>query len=97
MDEQRYKIIRIELDHGSKPRRGDENRFILNYSLVIFYHSFSFEELTAVYYVADVALVTPLRDGMNLVAKEYVAVKNGNPGVLILSESVCQTIRIFRV
>lgn len=49
------------------------------------------------YYVADVALVTPLRDGMNLVAKEYVAVKNGNPGVLILSESVCQTIRIFRV
>ncbi|WP_418426538.1 bifunctional alpha,alpha-trehalose-phosphate synthase (UDP-forming)/trehalose-phosphatase [Alistipes sp.] len=51
-----------------------------------FYHSFSFEELTAMYYVADVALVTPLRDGMNLVAKEYVAVKNGNPGVLILSE-----------
>ena len=38
------------------------------------------------YYVADVALVTPLRDGMNLVAKEYVAVKNDNPGVLILSE-----------
>lgn len=38
------------------------------------------------YYVADVALVTPLRDGMNLVAKEYIAVKDGNPGVLILSE-----------
>lgn len=51
-----------------------------------FYHGFSFEELAAMYYVADVALVTPLRDGMNLVAKEYVAVKNGNPGVLILSE-----------
>lgn len=51
-----------------------------------FYHGFSFEELAAMYYVADVALVTPLRDGMNLVAKEYVAVKDGNPGVLILSE-----------
>ena len=38
------------------------------------------------YYVADVALVTPLRDGMNLVAKEYIAVKDGNPGDLILSE-----------
>ena len=31
-------------------------------------------------------MVTPLRDGMNLVAKEYVASKNNNPGVLILSE-----------
>ncbi len=51
-----------------------------------FYHSFSFEELTALYFVADVALVTPLRDGMNLVAKEYVATKVNNPGVLILSE-----------
>ena len=51
-----------------------------------FYHSFSLEELTAMYYVADIALVTPLRDGMNLVAKEYVATKCDNPGVLILSE-----------
>lgn len=51
-----------------------------------FYHSFSFEELTAMYNMADIALVTPLRDGMNLVAKEYVASKCNNPGVLILSE-----------
>lgn len=54
--------------------------------VVYLYHSFSFEELTALYYLADVALVTPLRDGMNLVAKEYVAAKGDNPGVLILSE-----------
>ena len=40
-----------------------------------FYHGFSFEELSALYYIADIALVTPLRDGMNLVAKEYVATK----------------------
>lgn len=51
-----------------------------------FYHGFAFEELAAMYHVADVALVTPLRDGMNLVAKEYVASKRDNPGVLILSE-----------
>ena len=51
-----------------------------------FYHGFSWEELTAMYCVADIALVTPLRDGMNLVAKEYVAAKSDVPGVLILSE-----------
>lgn len=51
-----------------------------------FYHSFPLEELAAMYHVADIALITPLRDGMNLVAKEYVATKRDNPGVLILSE-----------
>lgn len=51
-----------------------------------FYHSFGFEELVAMYNIADIALVTPLRDGMNLVAKEYLAAKRDNPGVLILSE-----------
>lgn len=45
-----------------------------------------FEEIVALYAAADVALVTPVRDGMNLVAKEYVASKQGRPGVLILSE-----------
>ena len=44
------------------------------------------------YYVADIALVTPLRDGMNLVAKEYVATKCDNPGVLILSEMAGATV-----
>jgi len=51
-----------------------------------FYHSFDFEELVAMYHIADVALITPLRDGMNLVAKEYIAAKRDTPGVLILSE-----------
>lgn len=51
-----------------------------------FYHSFDFDDLVAMYSMADIALVNPLRDGMNLVAKEYVAVKGDNPGVLILSE-----------
>jgi trehalose 6-phosphate synthase/phosphatase len=44
------------------------------------------EELVPLYRAADVALVTPLRDGMNLVAKEYVAAQLENDGVLILSE-----------
>ena len=44
------------------------------------------EELVAMYQMADVMLVTPLRDGMNLVAKEYVASRADNTGVLVLSE-----------
>ena len=50
------------------------------------FQSIPFYELTALYYVADVALITPLKDGMNLVAKEFIATKNNNKGVLILSE-----------
>ena len=43
-------------------------------------------ELVALYAMADAALVTPLRDGLNLVSKEYVACQPGGDGVLILSE-----------
>jgi len=45
-----------------------------------------FDEIVALYAAADVMLVTPIRDGMNLVAKEYVAAKQHDTGVLILSE-----------
>ena len=45
------------------------------------------ERLVALYRAADVALVTPLRDGMNLVAKEYLASRPEGTGVLILSET----------
>ena len=44
------------------------------------------EELIAYYVAADVMLVTPLRDGMNLVAKEYIACRTNHDGVLVLSE-----------
>lgn len=44
------------------------------------------EELVAYYRAADVMLITPLRDGMNLVAKEYVATRVDNSGALVLSE-----------
>jgi trehalose 6-phosphate synthase/phosphatase len=43
-------------------------------------------DLFALYHAADIGLVTPLRDGMNLVAKEYIAAHHNNAGVLILSE-----------
>ena len=48
--------------------------------------SLGFQELVALYAVTDVALVTSLRDGMNLVSYEYVACQSKNAGVLILSE-----------
>ncbi|HLD29163.1 MAG TPA: bifunctional alpha,alpha-trehalose-phosphate synthase (UDP-forming)/trehalose-phosphatase, partial [bacterium] len=50
------------------------------------YRSLPFKTLLALYSLADVALVTPLRDGMNLVSKEYVASRTGADGVLVLSE-----------
>lgn len=50
------------------------------------YNHLSFPELCALYQSADVGLITPLRDGMNLVAKEYVASRTGQHGVLVLSE-----------
>lgn len=50
------------------------------------YHTLTFGQLSAMYYVADIMMVNSLRDGMNLVAKEYIASKRDNKGVLILSE-----------
>jgi alpha,alpha-trehalose-phosphate synthase [UDP-forming] len=50
------------------------------------HQSFPREELAALYLAADVLLVTALRDGMNLVAKEYVASRHDERGTLVLSE-----------
>ncbi len=80
-----YKHLRDEIDK----RVGNINSLFrtLNWSPVqYFYRSFPIETLSALYATADVALVTPLRDGMNLVSKEYVASRTQNTGVLILSE-----------
>ncbi|MFB6342301.1 bifunctional alpha,alpha-trehalose-phosphate synthase (UDP-forming)/trehalose-phosphatase [Saccharicrinis sp. FJH62] len=51
-----------------------------------FYRSFPFESLIELYNSSAIALITPVRDGMNLVAKEYIATRTDNKGVLILSE-----------
>jgi trehalose 6-phosphate synthase/phosphatase len=50
------------------------------------FRGLSAEDLVALYRAADVMLVTPLRDGMNLVAKEFVAARTDGDGVLVLSE-----------
>ncbi|WP_400193006.1 bifunctional alpha,alpha-trehalose-phosphate synthase (UDP-forming)/trehalose-phosphatase [Hymenobacter sp. B81] len=80
-----YKQLKEEIDE----RVGRINaayRTITWNPIQYFYRSFPLEELAALYRLADVALITPLRDGMNLVAKEFVASKNEGRGVLILSE-----------
>jgi len=50
------------------------------------YRFLPFDQLLALYRTADVCMVTPLRDGMNLMAKEFIATKKDGRGVLILSE-----------
>jgi trehalose 6-phosphate synthase len=53
----------------------------------LLHHSISKKDLTALYAVSDICLVTSIRDGMNLVSYEYVACQQGRGGVLILSKS----------
>lgn len=50
------------------------------------YNSVNFNQLVALYRVADVCLITSTRDGMNLVAYEYIASQKDKHGILILSE-----------
>jgi trehalose 6-phosphate synthase/phosphatase len=61
---------------------GDRHKMPVHYS----YESLDRNELVTYYRAADVMAVTPLVDGMNLVAKEYVTSRSDNRGVLLLSE-----------
>jgi trehalose 6-phosphate synthase/phosphatase len=54
--------------------------------LVYQFRNLGFEEIVPLYRMCDVALITPLRDGMNLVAKEFIASRPDHTGILILSE-----------
>ena len=82
---QQYKDLRDEIDKivGNINARYRTNNWV---PIHYFYRSFAIEELSALYQFADVCLVTPMRDGMNLVCKEYIASRRNNDGVLILSE-----------
>ena len=51
-----------------------------------YYRAMDFDDLIDLYMTSDIAMITPVRDGMNLVAKEYVATRVKGDGVLILSE-----------
>lgn len=80
-----YAHLRDEIDK----RVGNINGLYRNMEwtpIHYYYRSFPLETLSALYSAADVCLVTPMRDGMNLVSKEYVASRINNDGVLILSE-----------
>ena len=56
--------------------------------VLLFTQSLTFEDLICYYYAANICWTTPLRDGLNLVAKEYIVAHQGSDGVLILSEFV---------
>ncbi len=81
----KYKELKEEIDLLVGRINGNYGK--MNWTPIhYFYRSFPLTALSAFYRMADVALVTPMRDGMNLVCKEYIASKLDKKGVLILSE-----------
>ncbi|MFW6137585.1 MAG: bifunctional alpha,alpha-trehalose-phosphate synthase (UDP-forming)/trehalose-phosphatase [Spirochaetota bacterium] len=80
-----YRDLKRELDELVGKINGDHDR-IGWIPVWYLYHPLPFDSLTALYNLADVALITPLRDGMNLIAKEYVASRRDTGGVLVLGE-----------
>ncbi|MDT0200876.1 trehalose-6-phosphate synthase [Nocardioides sp. AE5] len=82
---QQYRVLRDDIDRLVGRINGDLGR--LGSPAIAYMHSsFPRHEMAALYRAADVMVVTPFRDGMNLVAKEYVACRYDNDGALVLSE-----------
>ena len=80
-----YKLMKSEVDELVGHINGKYST--INWTPIwYFYRSLPFENLVDLYTSSEIALLTPIRDGMNLVAKEYLACKVDNKGVLILSE-----------
>ncbi len=80
-----YKVLRDKVEREVGGINGEYGR--LGVPAVHYLNcSYNRAELAALYLAADVMVVTPLRDGMNLVAKEYVACRHDNGGALVLSE-----------
>lgn len=82
---EKYKKLKNELEKLVGSINGEFGTINWN-PVIYFYRSLPFENLIELYISADIALLTPLRDGMNLVAKEYIATLTNQKGVLILSE-----------
>jgi trehalose 6-phosphate synthase/phosphatase len=80
-----YMALRDEIELAVGRLNGDFST-ISHTAISYHHHSYPRDEMVAMYLAADVMLVTSLRDGMNLVAKEYVAVRFDVDGVLVLSE-----------
>ena len=82
---EQYRILRDEIDRLVGRINGDLGR-IGRPAISYLHSSYPREEMAALYRAADVMVVTPYRDGMNLVAKEYVACRYDDAGALVLSE-----------
>ena len=82
---EQYRILRDDIERLVGRLNGDLGE--IGRPVVHYLHSsYPREEMAAFFRAADVMVVTPLRDGMNLVAKEYVACRYDNDGALVLSE-----------
>ncbi|HWD78522.1 MAG TPA: trehalose-6-phosphate synthase [Kribbella sp.] len=82
---EQYRVLRDEIELLVGRINGEHGRIgtpAINY----LHTSYSRTEMAALFRAADVAVVTPLRDGMNLVAKEYVSTRYDDTGALVLSE-----------
>jgi len=82
---EQYRLLRDDIDRLVGRVNGDLGR--IGQPVISYLHSsYPREEMAALYRAADIMVVTPLRDGMNLVAKEYVACRYDDDGALVLSE-----------
>ncbi len=80
-----YRLLKKEVDELIGKINGKHGT--LGWTPIRYIYRFlPFHRLAALYNIADIALVTPQRDGMNLIAKEFIASKSDSKGVLILSE-----------
>ncbi|WP_407938823.1 alpha,alpha-trehalose-phosphate synthase (UDP-forming) [Nocardioides sambongensis] len=82
---EQYRILRDDIDRLVGRLNGDLGR-IGRPAISYLHSSYPREEMAALYRAADIMVVTPYRDGMNLVAKEYVACRIDEDGALVLSE-----------
>jgi len=80
-----YQAMKLELEQTVGRIVGDFGNVQWT-PLVYQFRNLGFDEIVPLYRLCDVALITPLRDGMNLVAKEFIASRPDQAGVLILSE-----------
>ncbi|MBK6886642.1 MAG: trehalose-6-phosphate synthase [Tetrasphaera sp.] len=80
-----YRELRTEVER-TVGRINGQYAAIGSAAVEYLHHTYDREEMAALYQAADVMLVTPLRDGMNLVAKEYVTCRGDEDGALVLSE-----------
>jgi trehalose 6-phosphate synthase len=82
---EQYQVLREEVE-GIVGRINGDHATLGQPAVHYLHRSYPREEMAALYLAADVMLVTSLRDGMNLVAKEYVACRHDESGALVLSE-----------